>query len=85
MAEVRKFTFDTEFADDGDVLPQANPYQRLYSAQEVEQIKAKARSDGAAATMARVEAVSAQALASLAEAARFALPSLAAAGSLTTM
>ncbi|HEY2710818.1 MAG TPA: flagellar assembly protein FliH [Caulobacteraceae bacterium] len=77
MSEARKFTFDNEF--DGDRPASASPYKRLYSADEVAAQVAKARAEGDADAMQRIEAQTARALADLAEAARAALPSLAAA------
>jgi len=75
MAEARKFTFDTVF--DGAKPPAANAYKRLFTSDEVEALTAKARAEGEAAAMQRIEAETARALADLAEAARAALPTLA--------
>ena len=75
MAEARKFTFDTEF--DGVRPPTANAYKRLFTSDEVEALAAKARAEGEAVAMQRIEAETARALADLAEAARAALPTLA--------
>ncbi len=75
MAEPRKFTFDTEF-DGGAVVSAPNAYKRLYAAEDVERLRAQAYAEGEAAALQRAEAQTAQALAQLAEAARFALPTL---------
>jgi flagellar assembly protein FliH len=77
MAEPRKFTFDTHFdtpkpAGDGG-------YKRLYTSDEVETLLAKAKADAEAEADARIEAETQRALAELAEAAKAALPTLAAA------
>jgi flagellar assembly protein FliH len=78
MAEAphRKFGFDTVFDGAGVVGLAANPYKRVYTADEVEHVKAQARAEGEAAALARAEAQTAQALSQMAEAARFALPTL---------
>src|SRR5438034_1360197 len=76
MAEHRKFAFDTVFEGAGEVAASPGAYKRLYTAAEVEQIRAQARAEGEAAALQRAEAQTAQALPQLAEAARFALPSL---------
>jgi flagellar assembly protein FliH len=75
MAEARKFTFDTVF--DGAKPPAANAYKRLFTSDEVEALAAKARAEGEAAAMQRIEADTARALADMAEAACAALPALA--------
>ena len=77
MAEALKFTFDTDFEDPQPKV--ANPYRRLYVADEVEALVAKARADGDAAAMQRIEAQTARALAEIAQAAKAALSSLTAA------
>jgi flagellar assembly protein FliH len=77
MSEARKFTFDTEF--DGSQPASASTYRRLFTSDEVEALAAKARAEGEAAALQRVEADTARALSALAEAARAALPTLAAA------
>jgi flagellar assembly protein FliH len=74
MAEPRKFTFDTDFA--GPATPAASPYRRLFGAEEVEGLVAKARAEGEAAAMQGVEAHTARALAELAQAAKTALSTL---------
>jgi len=71
----RKFTFETEF--DGARPLAVNTYKRLYTAEEAEALAAKARAEGEAAAMQRVEAETARALAELADAAKAALPTLA--------
>jgi flagellar assembly protein FliH len=74
----RKFTFDTEFEGSrGGGSP--SPYRRLHSAEEVEELVQRAKAEGMAAAMARTEAQVARALSELADAARAALPTLAAA------
>lgn len=72
----RKFTFDTVF--DGSNPAPSTPYKRLYSREEVDRMSEIARGQGEAAAMQRVEAETARALASIADAARAALPTLAA-------
>jgi flagellar assembly protein FliH len=72
----RKFTFETEFEGGARGLG-AGGYKRLYSADEVEALTARARADGDAAAMQRVEAETARALSELAAAAKAALPTLA--------
>ncbi|MFI4974448.1 MAG: flagellar assembly protein FliH [Caulobacterales bacterium] len=79
MAEPRKFNFDTEFGAGGAITGARAPYRRLYSAEEVAHLQAVARAEGEAAESERAEALSARALADMAEAVRAALPSLAAA------
>ncbi|HEX7759564.1 MAG TPA: hypothetical protein VF459_08690, partial [Caulobacteraceae bacterium] len=79
QAELRKFTFDTVFDGVGNISSQPAPYKRVYTADEVERIRASARAEGEAAAMASAQAQTAQALAQIAEAARAALPTLAAA------
>jgi flagellar assembly protein FliH len=73
----RKFTFDNEFEGPPGAAPSA--YRRLHSSTEVEELVQRARAEGMAAAMAKVEAQTARALAELADAARAALPTLAAA------
>ena len=74
MSEARKFTFDTDF--DGPSAPAASPYKRLFGADEVEALTARARAEGEAAAMRGIEAQTASALAELAQAAKTALPAL---------
>jgi flagellar assembly protein FliH len=78
-APARKFTFDTEFEGPRSGGGVSAPYRRLHSAEEVEELVQRARAEGMAAAMARTEAQVARALGELAEAARAALPTLAAA------
>jgi flagellar assembly protein FliH len=72
----RKFTFDTVF--DGSNPAPTTPYKRLYSREEVDRMTELARMQGEASAMKRLEAETARALAAIAEAARAALPTLAA-------
>ena len=74
MSEPRKYTFDNDF--DGPNPPAAKPYKRLFGAEEVEALTARARAEGDAAAMQRIEAQTARALADLAQAAKTALPTL---------
>jgi flagellar assembly protein FliH len=73
----RRFTFDTEF--DGSRPASASTYKRLFTTEEVEELTQRARAEGMAGAMARIEAQTARALAEIAEAARAALPTLSAA------
>jgi flagellar assembly protein FliH len=75
----RKYTFDTEFGGGGRLAPPTSTYKRLFTSDEAEAMAAQARAEGEAAAMQRIEAQTARALAELAEAARAALPTLAAA------
>jgi flagellar assembly protein FliH len=77
QAMARKFTFDTEF--DGARPAGAGAYKRLYTADEAEELAQRARAEGMATAMARIEAQTARALSEIAEAAKAALPTLAAA------
>jgi flagellar assembly protein FliH len=74
----RKFTFDTVF-DGGRQAPTASTYKRLFTSEEADAMAAKARAEGEAAAMQSIEAQTGRALADLVEAARAALPTLAAA------
>ncbi|MGH6956668.1 MAG: flagellar assembly protein FliH [Caulobacteraceae bacterium] len=76
MAEARKFTFDAIFEGSG---PTPSTYRRLYTAEETEGLAARARAEGEAAAQQRIEAETARALSELAETAKAALPTLAAA------
>ena len=78
MAEARKFMFETVF-EGGRQAPSTSTYKRLFTGDEVEALTAKARAEGEAAAMRSIEAETARALADLADAARGALPTLAAA------
>jgi flagellar assembly protein FliH len=71
----RRYTFDHDF--DGAAPAAPNPYKRLYGAEEVEALTAKARAEGEAAAMRRIEAQTAAALETLGQAAKAALPALA--------
>jgi flagellar assembly protein FliH len=71
----RRFTFETEF--EGARPVSASAYKRLYTAEEADALATRARAEGEAAAMQRVEAETARALAELAEAAKAALPTLA--------
>lgn len=73
----RPFTFDSDF--DGSNPRIAPPYQRLFTSEEADALVARARAEGEAAAMQRIEAQTARALADIAEAAKAALPTLAAA------
>ena len=73
----RKFTFDTEF--DGPRPANSSSYKRLFSAEEVEELTQRAKAEGMATAMNRIEAQTARALSEIAEAAKTALPTLAAA------
>jgi flagellar assembly protein FliH len=73
----RRFTFDVEF----DAAKPVNtaPYKRLFTSEEAEEMTQRARAEGMAAAMARIEAQTARALTEIAEAVRAAVPTLAAA------
>jgi len=73
----RKYAFDNVF--DGASNARATPYKRLYTREEAERLAEAARAEGEATAIKRVEAETARALAAIAEAARAALPTLAAA------
>jgi flagellar assembly protein FliH len=73
----RKFTFDADF--DGSNPRVAPPYKRLFTSEEAEALVVRARAEGDAAAMQRIEAQTARALAEIAEVAKAALPTLAAA------
>jgi flagellar assembly protein FliH len=72
----RKFGFDNVF--DGAGPAASGAYKRLYTHDEVDGLTEAARAQGDAAAMQRIEAETARALSALAEAARAALPTLAA-------
>jgi len=78
-AAPRKFNFDTVFDGSGNITAQPAPFKRVYTADEVERIRNQARAEGLAAGQATAQAQTAQALMQIAEAARAALPTLAAA------
>ncbi|WP_374575842.1 flagellar assembly protein FliH [Phenylobacterium sp.] len=71
----RKFVFDTDFDGPASAAPQRP--KRLFPAEEVEQIRAAAYAEGERAALRRMEALQAQALASIADSCRQALPVLA--------
>jgi flagellar assembly protein FliH len=73
----RKFTFDTVFDGAGNVASQPAPVKRVFTAEEVERIRVQCRAEGEAAAAASAQALTAQALAQIAEAARAALATLA--------
>ncbi len=73
----RKFTFDNEFEGPPGAAPSV--YRRLHTDAELDEAAQRARAEGMAAAMARVEAQTAQALSELAETARAALTTLSAA------
>jgi flagellar assembly protein FliH len=78
MAEPRKFTFDTVFDEAGGATGGA-VYKRLYTADEAEKLAAAARAEGETLALRRAQSHIAKALAELAECAKAALPTLAAA------
>jgi flagellar assembly protein FliH len=73
----RKFDFDTVFGGDGHVVSSAPRPKRLYTAEEVEQLRAQAVAEGQQAALASMAALQAQALAQIADACRQAMPALA--------
>jgi flagellar assembly protein FliH len=77
MAEPRKFAFDTHF--DTPKPAGVGGYKRLYTSDEAQALVAKARAEAEAEAAARIEAQTQRALAELADAAKTALPTLAAA------
>jgi flagellar assembly protein FliH len=78
-ANARKFTFDPVFDGGAQSGGGSSSYKRLYTAEEAEQMAARARAEGEAGALQRIEAETARALAAIADAARAALPTLAAA------
>lgn len=74
----RKFGFDTVFDDAGAVAYAAPRPKRLLTAEEAEQLVARARAEGEQAALQSMAALQAQALAQIAQAAAAALPGLAA-------
>lgn len=72
----RKFAFDTDFDNAGGVSAPVRP-KRLFPFEEVEQIRAAARAEGERAALSSMQALQAQALASIADSCREALPVLA--------
>lgn len=72
-----KFAFDTVFDKAGDIAHAPVRTKRMFTADEVEQIRAQALAEGRGSVTARAEAEAAQALSQIAEAAQRALGSLA--------
>jgi flagellar assembly protein FliH len=72
-----KFGFDTVFDSTGDVAYAAARPKRLFTAPEVEQIRARAYAEGESSAVARAEEAAAAALAEIARGARAALGTLA--------
>jgi flagellar assembly protein FliH len=72
----QRFGFDTVFGDDGRVAAAAPRPKRLYPIEEVEAMRQAAFADGERQAMASMEALQAQALAGISDAARYALPTL---------
>ncbi|WP_293905878.1 flagellar assembly protein FliH [Phenylobacterium sp.] len=78
MSEAQeRFRFDTEFDGAGVVTPAAPRPRRLFPAEEVELIRARAYADGERAALAGVAAQQANALSQIAAACNQALPRLA--------
>lgn len=73
----RPFDFGPHFDDDGAVVAPAPRIKRVFTAAEVEEIRARAFAEGEAAARASLEGLRAQALAEIAAAVRDALPRLA--------
>jgi len=73
----RRFAFDTVFDGAGKVAAAAVRAKRLYPAEEVEQIRAAAFAEGERSALRGMQALQAQALASIADSCREALPVLA--------
>lgn len=74
----KPFAFDTVFDEAGAVAYQAPPRKRLFTSDEVEQIRAAAFAEGERSAVAQAEAQAADALADIARGARSALTALAA-------
>lgn len=72
----RRFSFDTVFDDAGGIASAPAPRKRLFTPEEVEQIRAAAYAEGERSAVARAEAAAADALANVATAARAALSAL---------
>ena len=77
-AERQKFSFDTVFDAAGDIAYAAPRPKRMYTPDEVEQIRLDAHAAGESAALASISAQQQMALAGIAHACRQALPSLAA-------
>ena len=73
----RKFAFDTEFDHSGDIAYSPPVAKRIFSAAEVEQIKAQAFADGERSSVARAEEAAQAALNDIARNAAAALTALA--------
>ena len=73
----RKFTFDTVFDGDGAVSYAPARLKRSFGAEEVEQLRAQAFTDGERSAVARAEQAAAASLAEIAQATRTALGALA--------
>jgi flagellar assembly protein FliH len=73
---LRKFTFDNVFDGDDQVATAPRHAKRFFTADEVEQIRTRARADGERSTLARAEQARAQALSAIAGAARAGLGAL---------
>lgn len=74
---IEKFGFDTIFDSEGDVAFAAPRPKRTFSFDEVEILERQALQEGERQTLARMEAMQAHALASIAEEAKLALSTLA--------
>jgi flagellar assembly protein FliH len=75
MTQPRPFSFENDFGDQERRSPDRR--KRVYMADEVDAIRASARSEGEGATSARAKQIEAQALADIADACRQALTTLA--------
>lgn len=78
MSEPRKFSFDTVFDAAGEVAYAAPRPKRMFTADEVEQVRREAYGEGERAALASIAALQQVALAGIAAACHQALPSLAA-------
>ena len=78
MAELQKFSFDTVFDAAGDVAYAAPRPKRMFTADEVEQIRRESYAEGERAALASIAAQQQQAMAGISAACHQALPSLAA-------
>jgi flagellar assembly protein FliH len=67
-SEPRKFSFDTVFDDEGDVVSSAPPRKSFYTVQELEQAKAKAFAEGQAAAVDQAQREQARCLAEIRQA-----------------
>ena len=74
---LEKFGFDTIFDGEGDVAYAAPRPKRSFSPEEVEVLEREAMREGERQTLARMEALQAHALASIAQDAKLALDTLA--------